>query len=144
MLLNCLLNKDIKMKWFLFIICVICLISCKKQNANEIRIIGVFVEESLRLDTMDFDVNARIDGLGYYFDFLSAPFVDSLYPFLIMNASFYECIIGSSTIQLKSAVQSTNMFQSIPFNLAEDKKSFTINKFYIRSRLPNSLKFVRL
>jgi hypothetical protein len=126
----------------LIIICFLAL-SCKKES-YVVKIQDIYVEETLRLDTMDFSINNRVDATGFYFELKATPFNDSLYTYPIRNAALYDCKILGNRIEVKSLFSSSNLYQNLSFFLEANKNSFIIDKFYIRSSLPNSLKFVKL
>jgi hypothetical protein len=135
------------MKVLFLISLVIAFASCKKNNVPTSFPKGIYVEESLQLDTMDFTVNSTWqDASNPVFDFkqetsLALPifptpgFMNGLYQFQIKN---------NTTIDLRSMLSSNSNFQNYYFNWQPNTIFFEIDKFYIRANLPNRVKFIKL
>lgn len=133
-----------------FLFTILVFIACKKQNNNNSAFAGVWVETSLRLDTLDFDFGNKADWGGQY------PVVDfntNIYTDTVLNPNFpvshstvysYFFINNMSSIQMRSMLSSSSYFGEFNFSLSGDKRKFTIDKFYNRRALPAVIEFERI
>ncbi len=134
------------MKYYLFFLIGIIFWSCKKKKVINGYPNGIYVEETLRLDTMDFTINTFIDATSLWFNF-KQPINLTLppYPTLGNNNGLYEFQIkNNNTIDLRSMLSSNSNFQNYYFNWQNNNSFFEMDKFYIRPNLPNKLKFIKL
>ncbi len=119
--------------------------SCKKDTPNN-PLNGIWVEKTLRLDTIDFTINNLIDATEQSFEFKSKPFIDSsistIHP--IYNSTIYNYKLEPNAIALLPLTSSSMIYKTVDFNMAANKETFTIGKFYIRTALPNIIEFVKL
>jgi hypothetical protein len=135
----------------LFLILPVCFfVSCQKQKSKPVAFQGVWVESSLRLDTLDFEYGNLIDwsGVGLILDFRTNIYVDT-----VLNPNFPVSHSGSYTyyfsndkkiIYLRNFNSSSTYFGTFTFTLSADLKRFIIDKFYNRRALPAVIEFVRI
>jgi hypothetical protein len=122
-------------------------ISCKKSTTDSGNILnGVWVEKTLRLDTIDFTINNLVDATTPSFEFKSNPFIDSsistIHP--IYNGTIYYYKLEPNAIELLPMTSSSLVYRTVGFTIANNKNEFTIGKFYIRSSLPDTIGFIKL
>lgn len=124
--------------------------ACKKSTNNKIPFEGVWVESSLRLDTLDFDYAKRLDYGGEhtplyfstntYFDSVLNP----VFPvFHTTEYSYYFNKDKSSIFMRNWLISSSTNYGEYKFKQIGDKK-FEIDKFYLRRSLPATIEFVRI
>jgi hypothetical protein len=135
------------MKCIPFIFCCVVFFSCKKDNSFIKFPQGVYVEETLRLDTMDFTINdVVLDGTVPQFNFRQG--IDTAIiprPVPGFNNRTYQFEIkANTTIDLRSMLSSNSNYVNYYFSWQTGATSFEIDKFYIRSNLPNRLRFVKI
>jgi hypothetical protein len=121
--------------------------SCKKSTTDSNNNLnGIWVEKTLRLDTIDFTINDLLDATTASFEFKCKPFIDSSISTIhvIYNSSIYNYKLESNTIALLPITSSSLIYKTVEFSLSATKNAFTVGKFYIRSSLPNVLEFVKL
>lgn len=125
--------------------------SCKKSDKTPVDVLqGVWVETSLRQDTLDFTINQLIDNSSGYeiVNFNSAPYNDPvLNPnFPVNHSSMYNYYLdsGAAIINLRSFFSSSTAFQRYKFTMSSAGNRFTVEKFYGRRSLPSSIEFVRI
>jgi hypothetical protein len=127
------------------------LTSCKKGSTGSANALeGIWVESTLRLDTLDFEINNLIDnGNGYrLINFKTNTYTDIVlnpnYP--VNHSSHYDYYLNNqqTTINLRSYLSSYGGFYSYAFSLSADAKSLTVDKFYLRRNLPATIEFVRI
>lgn len=124
-------------------------IACKKSVNNKIPFEGVWVERSLRLDTLDFDYANHVDYGGEHTPlyFSTNTYVDSVLnpTFLVSHTAQYSYYFNKdkSRIYLRTAFSSSSFYGEYKFKQTEDKK-FEIDKFYLRRSLPATIEFVRI
>lgn len=141
-------KKDF-MKKFCFtsvsIIFLTLIFGCKKSKKNQL-IFGVYVEKTLRIDTLDFDIQNRIDSDEPTVDFLSKPYNDTVQNpiFPVNHASMYHYNLIGDSLQLRSFFSSSTWFQHYKISFSADKQQFTVGKFYNRRALPANIEFVRI
>jgi hypothetical protein len=124
--------------------------SCKKNNSSSNVFEGVWVESSLRFDTIDFEINNIIDnGNGYrLINFKTNTYTDTVlnptYP--VNHSTHYDYYLNNQqkTINLRSYLSSYSGFYSYNFSMATDAKSLTVDKFYLRRNHPATVQFVRI
>jgi hypothetical protein len=135
---------------FLFLVAGLCLIACKKDNDIDTskRLSGVWVETTLRFDTMDFSYMDLIDrtGDGLLVVFRSKPYTDVTinpdYP--VNHSSWYDYYFKDDKIFMRSTLSSSSLFGDYDFMMQSDQKAFTIKRFYGRKALPETIRFERL
>jgi hypothetical protein len=131
-----------------FILLLIC--SCTKKSTTPKAFKGVWVETTLRLDTLDFEVNNLVDnGSGYAIaDFKTNTYIDTVlnpnYPVNHSSGYHYYFAADDNKIYLRSLFSSFNGFYEFAFSLLPNQQRFTINKFYLRRALPAVIEFVRI
>ncbi len=132
---------------FIFSVCGF-LFSCKKENIDpNFRFPqGIYVEETLRFDTIDFTLNNLIDYTTPQFELTAKPFTESgTNPTqLIYISSNFEFNLEINKINLRSYLSSNSNFQPYFFSWNKADTFFTIDKFYHRNALPQRLRFVRI
>ncbi len=114
-----------KMVIFLFAVLII---SCRKENA-ESSFQGIWVEKTLRLDTLEFN------------PLISSSF-QSIYLRSQQSHIGYNYQIKSDSIFLKT-FGSSGGFNSYYFNIDNSKK-ITISNFYQRPALPATIQFEKI
>lgn len=133
-----------------FLFTILVFVACKKQKDNDTAFAGVWVETSLRLDTLDFDFGNRIDWGGQY---AVADFSTNIYIDTVLNRNFpvshstvysYYFTNGMRNIQMRSMLSSSTYFGEFKFSFSSDKRRFTIDKFYNRRALPAVIEFERI
>ncbi len=134
------------MKIIYILVIISCIYSCKKDNTLNTFPIGIYVEETLRLDTIDFTVNNTKDASIFCFNFAQQP--DLTMPPLptpgYTNGLYNFIIKPNTTIDLRSVLSSSTNFQNYYFNWQQSATSFEIDKFYIRNNIPTRLRFIKL
>jgi hypothetical protein len=135
----------------LFLTAFICFfVSCTKQKGKPIAFQGVWVESSLRLDTLDFEYGTLIDwgGENSVVEFRTNTYVDTVlnpnYPVNHYSTYAYYFTNNKTKINLRSSYSSSTYFGEYTFTLSSDLKTFTIGKFYNRRILPTVIEFVRI
>lgn len=144
--------KCFSMKTLLFALSLLSLTaSCKKnKGSNTSGLQGVWVETTLRLDTLDFEINNLIDNSSGYaaVNFKTNTYNDTVlnpnYP--VNHSSFYHYYLDSrqTVMNLKSAYSSYSGFFTYKFALQANGKQFSIDKFYLRRSLPSTIEFIRI
>ena len=139
------------MRTFIFILALGFLLnSCSKQKRNKQAFYGVWVETTLRLDTLDFEFGNRVDWSGDYsaLQFSTNTYTDTvLNPYYPVNHSdTYEYFFNNtmSQINMRGSVSSSTNFGVLSFALSGNKQRFSISKFYFRRSLPAVIEFVRI
>ena len=121
--------------------------ACKKSNSKQL-VFGVWVEKSLRLDTLDFDIQNLIDATEPTVNFLSKPYTDTvLNPvFPVSHASLYNYLLNDNktNIQLRSHFRSSTGYDSYSILFSTNGTAFTIGKFYNRRSLPAVIEFEKI
>lgn len=135
----------------LFLTVFICFfVSCTKQKGKIMAFQGVWVESSLRLDTLDFAYGTLIDwgGDNSVVEFRTNTYVDTVlnpnHPVNHYNTYDYYFTNNKTKINLRSSYSSSTYFGEYTFILSSDLKTFTIGKFYNRRILPTVIEFVRI
>ena len=125
---------------------IICLSSACKKSKTELLIFGIWVEKSLRLDTLDFNIQNLIDATEPTVNFLSNTYTDTvLNPnFPVSHASMYHYKLLNNTLQLRSLFSSSGRYQSYPISFSADGKMLSIGKFYNRRALPQIIEFEKI
>lgn len=104
---------------------------------------GVWVEKSLRLDTVDFTYG---DVIGPTVYLRSQPYMDTVlnpnYP--VTHATMYSYILKCDSIRLRNFLSSSSFFQTYPISFAADKRTFIVAKFYNRRVLPAVILFEKI
>ncbi|MBN8836425.1 MAG: hypothetical protein J0I09_04165 [Sphingobacteriia bacterium] len=102
---------------------------------------GVWVENSLRLDTLDFDSFPK-DTAALYpkVIFKSRPFIDlTINPTYPVNSStIYSYYYKNDSVYLYSTLSSYFAFKPYHFQLNGSNSSFRVEKFYTRTGLNQS------
>jgi len=117
-------------KLLLFLIPLFAISACKKETASE-NLVGLWIETTMRLDTIDFD-NGRLYSSTPSFDFRSQPY-----------RSLYNYSLQTDSIRLRSIFSSYSGFYSY-FYRREESRRFTIDNFYNRPGLPARIRFERI
>ena len=135
------------MKLVIVIILTAFLIACAKDTTL-ITPSGIWVEQSLRLDTFDF---AAGDTLGTYrgyktLRFKCKPFSDvSINPnYPINNSASYAYYYTSDSLFLLNFISSSLTFQKCKFQMADNQQTFYVSRFYNRNLLPATLTFEKI
>ena len=122
--------------------------SCKKDKAASPDFKGIWVETSLRLDTIDvINVPSGEDWNGnHYFTLRSgayaAPALSNFY--LQPHSLPFAYYFGNDSIRIHNAFSATLNYPSYNFKWGTDYKTFTVGRFYLRNVLPASLVFERI
>ncbi len=135
----------------LFLILSFCFfVSCQKQKTAPKSFPGVWVETTLRLDTLDFEYGNLIDwgGIGLVLNFRTNTYQDTVlnsnFPVSHSGSYVYYFTNDNKTINLRNFISSSTNFGALSFTLSFDLKKFTIDKFYNRRALPAVIEFVRI
>lgn len=128
----------------LIIFCATLVFSCsKKTNNTSAAIEGVWVEQSLHLDTLDFEKGIAFGKTGEYDNvfFRSKPFFDAtINPTYVTNLSTaYGYYIERDSIYLRNYLSSSLSFKGYSFKINNDGRSFSIGNFYNRTQLTSTL-----
>lgn len=111
---------------------------------------GVWVETTLRKDTLDFEADKFIDrNFGYAMVVLNSnTYTDTVlnptYPVNHSTSYSYYFNEPVNEIYMKDILSSNNRFPVYNFTLATNKLRFTIAKFYMRRQLPAIIEFERI
>jgi len=116
-------------KLLLFILPLFIITACKKETTSD-SLEGLWIETTLRLDTIDFDGGSF--GSTPAFDLRSQPY-----------RSLYNYSLRTDSIRLRSFFSSYSRFYSYFFR-REDSRRFTIGNFYNRPGLPTRIRFERI
>ena len=128
------------MKLFTTILFIGLLASCSKDTNPPSPVQGIWIEKTLRLDTLDFDkISSSADYSTTYFG--SKSFIDtSLNPkYPIINTTFFYYYLKTDSIYLRNFFSSSLSFQPYKFQISSDQKSLLITKFYTRTGLTLSI-----
>jgi hypothetical protein len=139
------------MRYINFILLLVLLFSCNKnKDKKSTAFNGVWVETTLRKDTLDFEAYKLIDrGSGY----AMAVFNSNTYTDIVLNPSYpvnhstsysYYFNEAMNGIYMKDILTSNNRFPMYSFTLSASKLRFTIDKFYMRRLLPAVVEFERI
>jgi len=118
-------------KFLLFIFPLFVITACKKETTSD-NLQGLWIETTLRLDTIDFENLAFSTSDPPTFDFRSQPY-----------RSLYNYSLRTDSILLRSFFSSYSGFYSYYFR-REDARRFMIANFYNRPGLPARIRFERL
>ncbi|MES2776974.1 MAG: hypothetical protein V4722_22545 [Bacteroidota bacterium] len=122
-------------------------LACKKSKPDHL-IFGVWVEKTMRLDTLDFDIQNLIDATEPTVNFLTKPYMDTvLQPvFPVADASLYNYILNGdkTSIQLRSHFRSTLTYDVYPISFSADGRTLNIGRFYRRRALPAIIEFEKI
>src|SRR5258707_15478648 len=109
--------------------------SCKKDSKGTLE--GVWIEKTLRSDTLEFDnSNFKLKSASYW-DLAQNP----TYP--INHSAIYRYEIGTDTIKLNSFYSSYSGLFAYKFKF-NSPTDFIIGKFYSRTALPAILEFEKI
>jgi hypothetical protein len=123
---------------------------CRKSKKAETPFTGVWVESSLRLDTLDFEAQNLMDLAG---DYPLVSFQTNVYSDPVLNPNYlvshsdhysYYFTDNNSRINLRGMLSSSSYFNTYNFSLASGGQRFTVDKFYGRRSLPAVIEFVRI
>jgi hypothetical protein len=139
------------MRLISFLLICVLFFSCNK-NKDEVRptFSGVWVETTLRKDTLDFDADKLIDKGSVY---TMVVFNSNTYTDTVLNPSYpvnhstlynYYFSDGTNKIYMKDILSSNSNFPVYNFTLAANKFRFIIDKFYMRRSLPAIIEFERI
>jgi hypothetical protein len=135
---------------FLFLVVGLCMIACKKDRGIDTseRLSGVWVEASLRFDTLDFSYMDLVDRTSdrLLVVFRSKPYSDATInpDFPVNHSAWYDYYLDGYKIFMRSSYSSSSFFGDYDFLLQPDQKAFTIKRFYGRNALPETIRFERL
>lgn len=133
-------------------------IACKKDGkevnyfADTKSSRGVWVEKSLRLDTLDFDSGPKLEtnyANSSSVMFKSKAYIDTtVNPDYLVNHSalysYYFADTSVNVIYMRSMLSPSSVYNRYTFVVSNDRKSFTIQRFYGRNALPGLIQFVRI
>jgi hypothetical protein len=135
------------MKLILIVLIAISLVSCSKDNSPLPPLQGLWVEKTLRIDSIQFsDDFSRPSENRFSFYFKSHPYTDvTLNPnFPINHSSIFTFYIEGQYIFLYNTYSSSLTYNKYDFQLSADRQSFTIKRFYSRNILPPVIEFERI
>lgn len=130
------------------VIVVFLLSACAKETATPSKLSGIWVEQSLRLDTLDFDnkslLSTNSDTIGTV-QFRCRPFTDvAINPnFPINNSTFYNYYLKTDSLFLRNFLSSYSGFYRYSFTM-HSEQSFSVARFYNRNTLPATITFTRI
>ncbi|MEO7313507.1 MAG: hypothetical protein ABIX01_24200 [Chitinophagaceae bacterium] len=110
---------------------------CKKPTIAPLPLSGIWVEKSLRMDTLDFETQNQGVFSGPTIFLRSSPYSDPVlnpaYP--TNHSSIYQYNLVGDTLHLKNFVSSSSLF--VPFHcvLSAGSNELRIDKFYNRRSL---------
>lgn len=139
------------MRLLYFIFSLLLVASClKKSTPIPTTLSGVWVETTLRLDTLDFEVNTLIDNSSGYAvaNFNTNSYSDTIlnpnYP--VNHSSIYNYYLNAtnSKIFMRSMLSSFGGFSQYNLNMQGNQQRFSIDKFYTRRALPATIEFLRI
>lgn len=113
---------------------------------------GVWVEKSLQLDTLDFDATPKFEtnfANSSSVMLRSKAYLDTTIStdYLVNHSAIYNYYFADTsrhTIYLRSMLSSSSTYGKYSFIVHDDRKSFTIQRFYGRNSLPDMIEFVRI
>ena len=111
---------------------------------------GVWVESSLRVDTLDFEYGNRVDldGENFVVEFRTNTYTDTLlnpnFPVNHYDTYEYYFTDNKTKINFRNFNSPSSYFGAFTFTLSADLKKFTTDKFYNRRALPAVIEFVRI
>lgn len=122
-------------KLLVFFLFPILVASCKKEAESSLR--GVWIEKSLRLDTLEFDnANFKLRSSAYW-DLSQNP------NFPINHSAIYRYQLDNDSIRLNSFYSSYSGLFAYKFKL-NSSTDLIIGKFYSRTSLPAILEFEKI
>ncbi len=135
------------MKYFCYLFLLFVTIACKKTGSNLPSFEGLWIEKSLRLDSIDFKNEfSSSDNNKFDFNLKSQPYKDTSqnpdYP--INHSALYSYYLEGNYIFLYNFLSSSSVYNKYDFELSADRKSFTVKRFYSRNNLPGLIEFERL
>lgn len=121
------------------------LIGSCTRNVNSIsQIQGLWVEKTLRLDTLDFDAHQFSSNNYSSVLFNSQPFMDtSVSSSLIHLSAAYLYYYKTDSICMYNMISSAFLFRSYSF-VREGTETFKVTRFYQRNALPSTIEFERI
>jgi hypothetical protein len=130
-------------KLFPLIVCLITLMACKKTKTTEPILEGLWVEKSLRLDTLNFSYN-NLFGPAMYLR--SAPYTDTvlnpMYP--VNHSGIYSYLLSGDSLKLRNFASSSSLLPTYKFSFVAGGNAFTVGKFYNRRELPAVIEFQKI
>jgi hypothetical protein len=138
------------MRIFIILVLIVgCLISCKKDDKETSkRLSGIWVETSLRVDTLDFNYMDLIDKSSdnLLVVFKSRPYTDvSINPdYPVNHSSWFDYYFKQNKIFMRSMLSSSSFFEEYDFLMEPNQQMFSIKRFYGRKSLPETIRFERL
>ncbi len=133
---------------FLLMMVAVGLFSCSKENTSDKRLSGLWVEATLRLDTLDFSSMDVMDRSSQHLlvVFRSRPYQDiSINPdYPVNHSSWYDYYFEADKIFMRSMYSSSSFFGSYEFLMLPGDSAFTVKRFYGRNSLPGTIRFDRL
>jgi hypothetical protein len=136
------------MKNFYAVLLVSLLVGCSKHTNNPVsqKLQGIWVEKTLRLDTIDFNTPKSIFGDSTVF-FNSKGYwdysVSTTYP--VITSAIYDYYISKDSIYLHNYLSSCwKCYAKYWFKINNNQTNFQIGKFYRRSSLSDILEFEKI
>ncbi|MES2776975.1 MAG: hypothetical protein V4722_22550 [Bacteroidota bacterium] len=130
----------------LFIVMIFVGTACKKTKIDLDNLSGIWVEKTLRLDTLDFDRQHQA-GLSLPSVYLrSRPYNDpALNPnYPINHSNIYQYYFSGDTMHLRSFVSSSSLYVPFHCELVAGAGAIRIAKFYNRQSLPSVIEFQKI
>lgn len=125
------------MKQAALIIILFLLLSCTKNTTSVSTLSGIWVEQTLRLDTLDFELGDKfgtVNGNKTFFLNSSSS----------TNTNVYSYYFKLDTIRLSSVVSSFAFFGSYKFKMRTNNRFFDVERFYNRNSLPTTITFEKI
>lgn len=122
------------MKYILIIFLFILLYACSKDDAP-LTPSGIWVEQSLRLDTFDFSKTfGTVDNKETVFLRTNPIFYTNMYSYYFKSDSLF----------LRNFLSSSNVFGTYKFQMNANQQTFNVARFYNRNSLPATITFEKI
>jgi len=134
---------------YAFIVIAFFQVGCTKNTTKSSMLAGIWVEQSLRLDTLDFDKTPNFttnsDSIGTV-QFRCKPFTDiTINPsFPVNNSTFYNYYVKDDSLFLRNFLSSYSGFYGFKYTMSNSEESFSVARFYNRNTLPATITFTRI
>ena len=138
------------MRPFLLLILVASLAACKKDKEKAEQQLmadgGKWIEKTLRLDTLDFNVTpfGALDNDNKAVKFNTRMDRDPVNSIYLVHNNIYSYYFESGYVYLRSFVSSSTFYPKYKFRWTAGNKSFIIQRFYTRNTLPEEIEFIPL